>query len=171
MKFHLFSLLLTVAPLHSAYAQFKPEECVRNGYELKYSASSDKGSYYYWEAYPGSSHSPVLIEHFDTTDDLKWTARAERGCSQGVSRCWLMLDTASDGAVEGGQMRIEMNYFALGDKSYIVFSHLWESIVYAYVKANPFNKFSLVAPDGTTDPNLEGEDFVIPNLFKEVCRG
>ena len=142
MRILLFCVIMVVAPLLPGTAQTKPKKCNHNEFALQYRAMSVRGIYNYWEAYPGSSHSPVLIEHFDTNDDLRWTARAERGCSQGVGRCWLMLDTASDGVVDGGQMRIEMNYFETGDRRYMLLSQLWENIVYAYFKTNPFSPHS-----------------------------
>ena len=73
MKYFLLSMIVALATFKSAFAEAVPKKCVRDGYELQFSAQSIHGSYNYWEAYPGSSHSPVLIEHFDHNDDLRWT--------------------------------------------------------------------------------------------------
>lgn len=164
--------LLVLAILFSlaGSALSAPPACKQqNDFELLYEAKSEKGLFEYWERSPGSPGSEILIRHYDISGQEKWIATGGRGCSQGVSICWLMLDFAiNDKRVEEG-LRVEMNYFSIAGENYLMFSNLYERIIQIYFKTNALSKFNLIPPSGEIPDDLSGEDYDIPNLFVEIC--
>lgn len=165
---YFLSVVALVSISEPGLANFSPiHDCNRDGYELLYQASTDRGTFAYWEQFPGSPSSPVLIEYMSMTAGKHWTALAERGCSQGVPRCYLSLEYLLDGKPHH-EFRIEMNYVNTPGNDLLVFSHLSEKITYAYFKSHPFQKFTL-QPANSFTSELEGEDFDIPNVFHKVC--
>lgn len=159
-------LFLLVLPSQILASEDNQAKCYRDEAKQLFHSVNERGVFQYWEENPGSSHSQIAITHHDQNGDLIWETQAERGCSQGVSRCYLDLGYILDGE-SSHDLRIEMNYFSIAGTQYLVFSHLEEQIISAYSKWHPFQKFALAQSDGANRYELEGEDYTIPNLFWE----
>jgi len=145
------------------------QSCTQDGFELLYQSTSENGYFTYWEEHPASPASKALIKRHDLLGQILWTTEAERGCSQGVGRCWLTLGYDMDGQ-PFDELSIEMNYFSVKESNFLLFSQLSESITYTYFKSYPSNRFTLKNPTGQNASALAGGDYKIPNLFEETCK-
>lgn len=124
----------------------------------------DERKIIYSEDGPGSPSSPARFE-FWKNDQLLWYAKATRSCTQGVSRCFLLLPYEVDG--KGGyQIKSQMNYIETpSGERLIVFSHLSEQIIYQYLKAMPTQDIKLVGESYFEHTYPRKAEMVIPNVF------
>ena len=121
----------------------------------------------YVEQHRGSPSTPARFEYWEN-DHLVWHAEATRSCTQGVSRCYLILPYEVDGK-PGFEIKSQINYVqSSSGEDMIVFSHLSEMITYTYLKEMPSRDIKLVGQSYLGHAYPRKEAMVLPSTFHAV---